>query len=73
MTGPERERNSALRIARARARRGLETEARRWLEIAGGFAEPSERQIRGLETAILEGRAGYIHPGQLRLTDHAAA
>ena len=63
----ERERNSALRIARHRARQGDEDNARRWLAIAHEFAEPSEKQIRAVEEAIRAGRTAFIHPGQLTL------
>ena len=62
-----RERNSALRVARSRGRAGDEEAARRWLEIACGFASPSERQLRSVETAIEEGRTPFIHPGQLQI------
>jgi hypothetical protein len=63
-----RERDRALRVARSRAIRGDETAAHIWHQIACGFAQPDPRQQRRFESAILAGRRGFIHPGQLRLS-----
>lgn len=67
-----KDRDSALRIARSRARAGMEAGARDWYAIAGGFAPISERQARGFERALEDGRRPFIHPGQLT-TDDAGA
>lgn len=67
MTEHERDRNTALAVARGRARRGDEAAAERWLAIARGFAAPTRRQLDTYAAAILAGRRGNVIPGQIDL------
>lgn len=66
MTVEERDRNTALAVARGRARRGDEPGALRWVRVAEGFASPTKRQRQGIAAAIAAGGAVLI-PGQLDL------
>lgn len=64
----ERDRNSALSIARSRARSGDEAGAGRWLDVARTFAAPTRRQLDAHAAAILQGRGGVVIPGQLDIS-----
>lgn len=68
----ERDRNTALAIARSRARTGDEDGAARWLALARTFAAPTRRQIDAHHAAILQGRGGRVIPGQLDIDGRAA-
>lgn len=64
----ERDRNSALSIARSRARSGDETGAARWLALARTFATPTRAQLAAHQRAILQGRGGLVIPGQIDIS-----
>lgn len=68
---PERERDRAVRIAYGHARRGDESAARRWLDVAAGFARTSGRQAEHVADLLRASGPAHI-PGQLELV-HAAA
>ncbi len=68
----ERDRNSALSIARSRARSGDEAGAARWLALARTFAAPTRAQLAAHERAIRQGRGGIVLPGQLDLDGREA-
>lgn len=61
----ERDRDTALMVARGRARRGDEEGAARWFALAGTFALPTRRQEQAHEAAIAAGRRGVVIAGQL--------
>lgn len=63
---PERERDRAVRIAYSHARRGDESAARRWLDVAASFARTNDRQAAHV-AALLRASGPARIPGQLEL------
>lgn len=66
MADPVRERDRAVRIAYAHARRGDDDAADAWLELAARFARPTDRQLEHAKE-LLRRSGPFVHPGQTTL------
>lgn len=67
MIVPERERDRAVRIAYSHARRGDDAAAQRWLDAAGTFARPTDRQREHVARLLCAAGPALV-PGQLTMT-----
>lgn len=69
MADATRERDRAVRIAYAHARRGDDDACTAWIDVAGSFARPTEKQLAHARR-LLRAAGPFVHAGQLEL-EHA--